>query len=95
MSDFMVRYAKVSAVEPMQPAFDAAAMAEENARWKVHLDGGQELIVNRATAEDIMRVLKAANTADSYWWQQGEADAQGSSEPEHTRVADLTKGREE
>lgn len=96
MSDFMVRYAKVCAVEPMQPPRDfEVVQGDSGERFKVHLDGGQELIVNRATAQDIMRVLQAANSADSYWWEQGKSDIGSGleTEPEHTRVIDHSKGQ--
>lgn len=67
--NFIVRYAKVCAVEPMQPVSGAGTEAD---RFKVHLDGGQEIIVNRVAAEDIIATVSAANQSDCASFSKGE-----------------------
>lgn len=59
--NFIIRYAMVCAVEPMQPITGAGTDAD---RFKVHLQGGQEIIVNRVAAEDIITTVSAANRTD-------------------------------
>lgn len=68
-ANFVIRYAKVCAVEPMGPVL---GVGTETERFKVHLDGGQEMFVNGDAAADIIATVSAMNRVDCAACGKGE-----------------------